>query len=130
MSAGRAAPFRRSRRRPGASLAAAVAALLLAAVPAMAAGGGLVDSDYRYIQSNFGFAKSSFTLSNIGADDAARLHELINDPTFNNYPQSRQRSVGDLLFGAVMRTCQTWQIAHAGASCPQVSDKQIGRAHV
>ncbi|MGO8921104.1 MAG: c-type cytochrome [Stellaceae bacterium] len=105
---------------------AALAALLLSgAAPAIAAGGGLGESDYRYLKAGFGLGKDSFTLSNIAAEDAARLHELITDPAFKDYPKVRERSVGDYLFGVELRTCQSWELAHAGAACPQVGDARL-----
>jgi len=122
MSAGRAASFRGGERRLG--LAAALLVLLLAATaPALAA--GLGESDYRYLQAGFGFRKDGFTLSNIAPEDAARLHELIADPAFNDRPKSRALTVGDYLFGAAMRACQNWQLSHAGAACPEVTDPRL-----
>jgi len=42
---------------------------------------GLTESDYRCLKVEFGLAKSSFTLKNIGAGEQTKLHELINEPT-------------------------------------------------
>lgn len=116
--------FTRRRRRAGATIGWAALALLLAATAAALAA-GLLESDYRYLQAEFGFRKDGFTLNNISAEDAARLHELISDPTFNNYPKSRALTVGDFLFGVVMRTCQNWQLSHPGADCPEVTDPRL-----
>lgn len=104
---------------------AVLAAMLVLAATAAASAAGLVDSDYRYLQAGFGVHKDSFTLRNITAEDAARLHQLITDPVFKDYPKSRERSVGDYLFNVELRTCQSWQLAHAGATCPEVTDARL-----
>lgn len=122
MSLGRA-PSLRACRLPAGLIPALLAFLLAAVAPAAAA--GLGESDYRYLQAEFGFRKDGFSLSNIAAEDAARLHELIADPAFNDHPKSRALSVGDYLFGAAMRACQNWQLGHAGATCPQVTDPRL-----
>jgi hypothetical protein len=122
VSLGRAPSFRACRLPRG--LIPALLAFLLAAV-APAAAAGLGESDYRYLQAEFGFRKDGFSLSNIAAEDAARLHELITDPVFNDHPKSRALTVGDYLFGAAMRSCQNWQLTHAGAACPEVSDPRL-----
>ena len=103
----------------------ALAAILVLVATAAASAAGLGESDYRYLQAGFGIHKDGFTLSNIAAEDAARLHELITDPAFRDYPKSRERSVGDYLFNVELRTCQSWQLAHAGATCPEVSDARL-----
>ena len=127
MSSGRAVFFLACCRaaRSAIGRAALLVLFLTATAPALAAASGLGEGDYRYLQTNFGVGKDSFTLSNVGAEDAARLHELINDPAFKDYAKSRERSVGDYLFGVVMRTCQNWQLTHAGGSCPEVTDARL-----
>lgn len=122
MSSARAVSFF-ARRRPARVAGALLAILLGVMAPAVAA--GLSDGDYRYLQTKFGFRKDGFTLRNIAAEDAARLHALITDPAFNDYPKSRVLTVGDYLFGVAMRTCETWQLGHAGADCPEVGDASL-----
>lgn len=105
--------------------AALVVLALLLVTPALAAAAGLTDADYRYLKAQFGLAKDSFTLTNIGAADAEKLHALINDPKDKEFPQRRDLNVADYLFDTEMRTCEAWQLAHAAPSCPQVTDPQL-----
>jgi hypothetical protein len=98
-----------------------VLALLLAA-PCLASAAGLSDADYRYLKAQFGLARDGFTLTNIAAADAEKLHALINDREDKEFPRRRELNVADYLFDTEMRTCQAWQLAHASSSCPQVTD--------
>jgi hypothetical protein len=82
----------------------------------------LTDSDYLYLRAEFGLAKNSFTMKTIGADEQAKLHELINDPTRKDRPKSRDVNVADYLFDVRMRTCQSWQLSHPGQDCFEVTD--------
>lgn len=93
-----------------------------AVIAGTAAAAGLSDGDYRYLKSEFGFARDGFVLANIDAAEQARLHDLINDPNAKGYPQIRNLNVADYLFNATMRTCQSWQLAHRGQDCPVVTD--------
>jgi hypothetical protein len=117
------------RRRPyGASSSIGGAVLLLATaliVPGLAAAAGLSNADFQYLKAEFGLGKDSFTLTNASASDAAKLHDLINDPFAKDYPKTRDFNVADYLFDVEMRTCQAWQLAHAARSCPQVADQRL-----
>lgn len=92
---------------------------------APAAAAGLSEADYRYLKGAFGLGKDSFTLTNIGREDAAKLHELINEPAFREHPLGRDLNVGDYLYTVEMRTCQAWQLAHDQKLCPQVTDPNL-----
>jgi hypothetical protein len=105
--------------------AALFALLLLPMIHVHARAAGLTEGDYRYLETEFGVRKDSFTLTNIAADDAARLHEVINNPDFKDRPKARELAVGDTLFGAYLRACQSWQLAHAHATCPEVTDERL-----
>jgi hypothetical protein len=105
--------------------AALALAALLGGVAAALAAAGLTPTDDRYLKAEFGVARDGFVLANIGAADAAKLHELINDPDAKEYPQRRDLNVADYLFDVEMRTCQSWQLAHAARSCPMVTDERL-----
>jgi len=87
---------------------------------ALAAGVGLTTADYRYLKAEFGLGADSFTFQNISADDAARLHQLINERAVVG--TSRYYNVADYLFDVELRTCQNWQLTHGNQTCPQVTD--------
>ncbi len=114
---------------PFASLSVGRVILLALAIVSMASGlavaAGLTEADYRYLKREFGLARDSFTLSNISPADAAKLHELIHDPAFQEHPIGRDLNVGDYLYTAEMRTCQAWQLAHGNQACPQVTDQNL-----
>jgi hypothetical protein len=101
--------------------------LLLAVLltPALAAAAGLTESDYRYLKAEFGLARDSFTLRNVSAEDASKLHALINDKTAKAGLRRRDLNVADYLFDVEMRTCQAWELAHSTHPCPQVSDERL-----
>jgi len=73
----------------------------------------------------FGLAQDSFTLSNVGAEDAAKLHQLINEAKAKADFKRRNLDVADYLFDVEMRTCQAWEVAHSTHPCPQVSDQRL-----
>jgi hypothetical protein len=99
--------------------------LTILLTPSLAAAAGLTDSDYRYLKAEFGLARDSFTLSNVSAGDAAKLHQLINAPKAKAGPRRRDLDVADYLFDVEMRTCQAWELAHSTHPCPQVSDERL-----
>jgi hypothetical protein len=117
----------RALRRGAAFLARCLVPLLLAILltPSVAVAAGLTDFDYRYLKAEFGLARESFTLSNVSAEDAAKLHQLINDPKAKADPRRRNLNVADYLFDVEMRTCQAWELAHSTHPCPQVSDERL-----
>jgi hypothetical protein len=99
-----------------------VVALTLSGVAAAA---GLTGNDYRYLKTEFGLGKDSFTLVNVSPDDAAKLHDLINAPRAKEFAENRHLDVANFLFDVEMRTCQAWQLAHAARTCPQVADDRL-----
>jgi len=101
-----------------------VLALVLLAGHSEAAG-SLSESDYRYLRSEFGVAKDGFTLANLSAEDAKKLHALINEPLPVAAPMRRHYNVADFLFDVELRTCQQWELSHGNQSCPQVSDPSL-----
>jgi hypothetical protein len=72
--------------------------LTILLTPSLAAAAGLTDSDYRYLKAEFVLARDSFTLSNVSADDAAKLHQLINAPKAKAGPRRRDLDVADYSF--------------------------------
>lgn len=117
----------RTLRRGAVVMARCLAPLLLAILltPGLAAAAGLTDSDYRYLKAEFGVAGDSFTLSNVSAEDAAKLHQLINESRAKAGFKRRNLDVADYLFDVEMRTCQAWELAHSTHPCPQVSDERL-----
>ncbi len=98
----------------------AVAAVMMAASAALAA--TLSDSDNRYLRDEFGVALGSDMVKDLSADEQARLHAIINDPSFKPYPQSQAYNVGNFLFGVYMRRCSVWALSHTGPECPPITD--------
>ena len=105
--------------------AAAFVLLIGWMTPAGALAASLSERDYRYLQTEFGVGKGSFTLTNISSDDAARLHDVINDRAFKDNPAGVKLNVADALFTVVIRTCESWELAHGGAVCPMVADERL-----
>ena len=105
--------------------AAALVLLIGGLAPAGASDADLSKRDYRYLQTEFGVGKGSFTLTNVSADDAARLHDVINNRAFKDNPAGIKLNVADALFTVVIRTCESWELAHGGAVCPMVSDERL-----
>ncbi len=98
----------------------AVAAVIMAASVALAA--TLSESDNRYLRDEFGSAVGGDMIKDLSADEQARLHAIINDPSFKAYPQSQAYNVGNFLFGVYMRKCGVWALSHTGSDCPPAAD--------
>ncbi len=95
-----------------------LAPLLIATAIATAGAAGLTDGDYGYLRENYGIGKASWGIAGLQADEAARLHALINDPTFTARPLIRDDNVARYLYD--VETCGTWQPTRPGDACPRV----------
>ncbi len=94
--------------------------VLVVAPAALAA--PLTDSDNRYLEDRYGLAPDGETMKGLSADEQARLHDLIEDPTLKEYPNTRDQNVADFLLSAHLRECSVWWLSHGGPECPPTSD--------
>lgn len=72
------------------------AAALLAVTTAFAA--EFTDRDYAYLRNHWGLRRDGIVVKNLTSDEKAKLHGLINDPTFRDNPQGIENQVGAYLF--------------------------------
>lgn len=92
---------------------------LLAAVSVFAA--TLTDNDYRYLRAHWGLDRNGEVAKALTAAEQAKLHELINDPSYRDNPQAIENHVGDYLFK--IETCFTWVESHPSSEpCPRAAD--------
>jgi len=78
------------------TISLSLAALLLVATTAFAA--GFTDSDVAYLRDHWGLKRTDPAVANMAPDQMAKLHALINDPTYRDRPQAVENHVGDYLF--------------------------------
>lgn len=86
------------------------------------AAAALVNRDYQFLQSEFGFARDGFVLQNISPTNAERLARVMHDPSFSASRESLRLNLATLLLYIERNTCQDWEEAHHTAPCPEVSD--------
>jgi hypothetical protein len=96
----------------------ALAATIAIGTAAFAA--GLDDGDYRYLLDRYGLAQDGAALKTLTADQQTQLHDVIDDPTLAQRPETRDANVDDFVFG--LETCALWQ---GTSPCP-VSDRVVG----
>lgn len=99
-----------------------LAGLVTLVVASAALAAPLTASDNRYLEDRYGLAPDSDTMKGLSADEQARLHDLINDPTLKAYPYTRDENVADFLLSAHLRECSAWWLAHGGPECPPTAD--------
>jgi len=102
--------------------AMALAASLLMPRPGVAA--GLDDSDGKYLRSHFGTDATAY-VDKLADREKAKLHELINDPNYKDYPEIAADNVAQFLFEAHTRYCGNWHESHAAQLCPPPADPAL-----
>jgi len=89
------------------------------------AAAGLVNRDYQFLQSEFGFAKDGFVLKNINAEDTERLARVMHDPTFSANRETLRLNLATLLLYVERNTCSEWEKINHSAPCPEVGDPRF-----
>ena len=95
------------------------------AVRSGSAAAGLVNRDYEFLQSEFGFERDGFLLKNISAADTARLARIMHDPTFSATRESLRLNLATLLLYIERNTCEDWEETNHSSPCPEVNDARF-----
>jgi hypothetical protein len=86
---------------------------------------GLVNRDYQFLESELGFARDGFVLTNISATNTERLARVMHDPALSANRESLRLNLATLLLYIERNTCQDWEETHHIAPCPEVSDPRF-----
>lgn len=85
----------------------------------------LVDRDYQFLQSEFGFAREGFVLKNISGKDTERLARVMHDPAFAAARETLRLNLATLLLDIERNTCQEWEESNHSAPCPEVANPRF-----